>query len=201
MSANLSVSMDKHDMHDALVKSDRLATDILKEHAFKDDLSVSLVFKTGAELMNELSHIPEHLTIGSLSLIADAALRNLDQRIHDDFDLYLCDEKVTSRITAVIKFRHFGDQVYFDLSPSETEARKKASRNTFRNSASKFPCGESRYKKNETTPALSYEQNRAFFDHYFSNLGAKITYTLDDGYIDEIALSMPLDKMAIYQKL
>lgn len=37
MSANLSVDMDKHDMHDALVKSDRLATDILKEHAFKND--------------------------------------------------------------------------------------------------------------------------------------------------------------------
>ena len=200
MSANLSVGMDKHDMHDALVKSDRLGTDILKEHAFKDDLSVSPVFKTGAELMDELSHIPEHLTIGSLSLIADAALRNLDQRIHDDFDLYLCDEKVTSRITAVIKFQHFGDQVYFDLSPSETEARKKAFQKHIQELGLKVSMRESRYKKNETTPALSYEQNRAFFDRYFSNLGAKITYTLDDGYIDEIALSMPLDKMAIYQK-
>lgn len=200
MSANLSVGMDKHDMHDTLVKSDRLATDILKEHAFKDDLSVSPVFKTGAKLMNELSHIPEHLTIGSLSLIADAALRNLGQRIHDDFDLYLCDEKVTSRITAVIKFRHFGDQVYFDLSPSETEARKKAFQKHIQELGLKVSIRESRYKKNETTPALSYEQNRAFFDRYFSNMGAKITYTLDDGYIDEIALSMPLDKMAIYQK-
>ena len=32
------------------------------------------------------------------------------------------------------------------------------------------------------------------------NWVVKITYTLNDGYIDEIALSMPLDKMAIYQK-
>lgn len=199
MEKHVSTGMAKQDMHDALSKSDALVTDILAEYAFKDNRQRLKLFKNGSELLNELNNTPETATIGSLGLITDAALRNLDQRIHDDFGLSLSDEKATSRITACIRFRHFGEPTYFDISPGERAARKKAFQEHIKELGIKVSLRESRYKKGEMSPALSYSQNKAFFDEYFNKIGARITYTLDDDYIDEIALSLPMDKMEIYQ--
>lgn len=200
MNSALFINMKKSDMHAHLTRADTLLTEILTEQNFTDEDNNMLHIKSGKALIDELHDPSETLNIGHMSLIADAALRNLNERIKTDFGLYLSDEKATSRIKASVKFRHFGDQTYFDMSPGEIAEAEKAFWNHIKELGLQVSMRKSKYNHGEEQPALAYDQNRQILNDYFAQLGASVTYTLDEDYIDQVDLSIPMDKMAIYHK-
>lgn len=191
--------IQKHALAQPVRKLDELTRDVLSAHADVPEFRSQIHIRSGQEFLNEISHVPEQVGPGSMQMFANFIIRNLDERLRTDFDKYISDTKVTTRLTGVIHMNTFGQVHRSDASPREIDDIRSKMLASLHRRGLVITEQPSKHHPDECEYLLSYADNVGFFDRYFKDLGANhIQYIVEKGNIKRIELSIPLDKYRIY---
>lgn len=176
---------------------DDLTQHLLAPRNLEESNRYQLLLKTGDKINQELDGIQNTSAAANLSLIADAALRNIDAHLRYDLGTMLFDSQFSTCITGKLSFHDVGSVFNTDDSPSTRKAKEEKLQAHMKQLGLKLsPSPDNRFNRKLV---LYYTENQQALARYFDELHAhNVEYNVRNNIIEDVHLWISLDKFRVW---
>lgn len=196
---NTSIGDAKQSFRDKAVLLDDLTQNLLEPRSLEESDRYPLLLKTGAQLNQELDGIMDTSAAVNLSLIADAALRNIDEHLLYDLGTMLFDSQFSTCITGRLSFHDVGSVFSTNDSPGTKQAKEEKLQAHMKDLG--FKLSPSPDKQFNRRLVLYYTENQHTLAKYFDELHAhNVEYTVRNNIIEDVHLWIPIDDFRVWTK-